>query len=147
MFWRTLIFDHFLRRKIECFYFLSKKLLRLYKNCIKIKNASWQILQNGIFFFFLWMTEKKNLLWFSCADNNFPRFRALGELLLVALHLVIPFVSVSQLWFLKIEWFHLCRIRNTVVGATTNHNLAIKESWLYSPLKLQFCHNIVYLWR
>ena len=59
------------------------KLLRLHKNCINIKNASWQILQNGIFLF---VKDQKNFLSrFSCADNSFPRFRALGELFLVAL--------------------------------------------------------------
>ena len=56
--------------------FLSKKLLRLRKNCIKIKTPHEKFYKTV--FLFLWMTEKKILSRFSCADNSFPRFRALG---------------------------------------------------------------------
>ena len=44
-------------------------------------------------FLYLWMTEKTILSGFSCTDNSFPWFRVLGELLLVALQIVIKIVS------------------------------------------------------
>ena len=57
MFWKTLIFNHFLWQNIECFQFLSKKLLMLHENCIKIKMRHDKFYKTV--FLFLLMTEKK----------------------------------------------------------------------------------------
>ena len=63
--WFSIIFYD---EKLSVFNFYLKKLLRLHKNCIKIKNSSWQILQNGIFVFV--NDRKENLSRFSCVDIN-----------------------------------------------------------------------------
>ena len=91
-YWFSIIFGD---EKLSVFNYNLKKLLRLRKNCIKIKMRNEKFYKTML----LWMTEKKILSRFSRVENSFPRSRALGELLLVVLQFTIIHNSFNSYYF------------------------------------------------
>ena len=124
-------FRSFFMTKNWVFFFLFKKLSRLHTNCIEIKSASWKILQSGISVFVY--DRKQFLSRFLCADNSFPRFRVLGELLLVTLKLYVKVMDQPAQLTKSIKSISPPRFLHNngiFLAETSRHNKGYIRGWL-----------------